>query len=67
MNIGKGHGSTVRVEIDPGPGLEVDLGAILKVSPGIKQEPEVKAVTMLTPGMSIPTPQPTARNPQIGE
>ena len=64
MSIGEGHGSTVRVEIDPGPSLEVDLGPILEVGPGIEQEPEVKAVTVLTPGMSIPAPRPTTKNPQ---
>ena len=67
MSIGEGHGSAVRVEINPGPGPEVDLGPILKVGPGIEQELEVKAITMLTPGMSIPNPWPMTRNPQIGE
>ena len=63
MSIGEGHGSAVRVEINPGPSLEVDLGPVLEVGPGIEQEPEVKAITALTPRMSIPTPWPTTRNP----
>ena len=75
MSVGEGHGSTVRVEIDLGPGPEIDLGPspevklgpILEVSPGIEQELEVKAITALTPRMSIPAPWPTAGNPRIGE
>ena len=67
MSVGEGHGSAVRVEINPGPGLEVDLGPILEVTPGIKQEPKVKAITALTPGMSIPAPWPITGNPQIRE
>ena len=69
MSIGEGHRSAARVEFDLGPGPEVraQLGPILEVGPGIEQELEVKVVTALTPGMSIPTPQPMARNPQIGE
>ena len=83
MSTGEGHGSTVRVEVDPGPSLEVnlgpslevnlgpgmkvDLGLVLKVGPEIRQEPEVKAITALTPGISIPIPQTTTGNPLIGE
>ena len=67
MSKGKGHGSAVRVEINPGPGLEVDLGPILKIGPGIEQELKVKAITALTPGMSVPAPWPMTGNPQIGE
>ena len=52
----EGHGSAVRVDINQGPGPEVELGPILEVGQGIEQELEVKAVTMLTPRMSIPTP-----------
>ena len=59
----EGHGSAVIVEIDLGPGLEVELGPILEVGQGIEQELEVKAVTMLIPRMSVPTPQPTTGNP----
>ena len=75
MSAGEGHGSKVRVEVDPGPSLEVDrehslevdLGLILEVSPEIGQEPEVKAITALTPRMSIPAPWTTTWNPQIRE
>ena len=63
----EGHGSTAGLEVNPGHGLEVDLGPILKVGPEIGQEPKVKVVTMLTPGMSVPTPQTTTRNSRIGE
>ena len=67
----EGHGSAVRVdidlgsgpEIDLGPSQEVELGPILKVGPGIEQELKVKAVTVLTPRMSIPAPWPMVRNP----
>ena len=55
------------LEVDPGPSLEVDLGPVLEVGPGIEQEPKVKAITMLTPRMSIPAPWTTTGNPQIGE
>ena len=44
------------LEVDPGHGLEVNLGPFLEVSPEIGQEPKVKAITALTPRMSIPTP-----------
>ena len=75
MSAGEGHGSAVKMEVDPGPSLEVDpghslevnQGLVLEVSPEIGQEPEVKAVTALTPGMSVPAPQTTTGNPQIRE
>ena len=73
MSAREGHSSAIRVEVDPGHslevnpghGLEVDLGLFLKVGPEIRQEPKVKAVTALTLGMNVPTPQTTTGNPQI--
>ena len=63
MSTGKGHGSTARVEVNLGHGLEVELGLILEIDPEIRQEPKVKAVTALTPGMNIPIPWTTTGNP----
>ena len=56
MSTEEGHGSVAGLEVNPGHGLEVDLGPFLEVGPEIGQEPEVKVVTALTPRMSIPTP-----------
>ena len=67
MNTEEGHGSAASLEVDPGHSLEVNLGPILEVGPEIRQEPEVKVVTALTPRMSIPTPQTTTGNSQIRE
>ena len=75
MSAREGHGSAVRVEVDLGPSLEVNLGPslednlglVLEVSPEIGQEPEVKAITVLTPRISVPVPQTTTGNPLIGE
>ena len=75
ISAGEGHRSTVRLEVDPGPSLEVNpghslevnLGLVPKVGPEIGQEPKVKAITMLKPRMSVPTPQTTTGNPQIRE
>ena len=63
MSAKEGHGSTTRVEVDPGQGLEVNLGLILEVGPENGQEPKVKAITTLTPRMNVPTPCTTTRNP----
>ena len=57
MSAGEGHGSAARVEVNLGPGLEVDQGLLLEVSPEIRQEPEVRVVTTLTPRMSVPIPR----------
>ena len=67
MSAEEGHGSAASLEVDPGHSLEVDLGPSLEVSPEIGQEPEVKVITALTPGKSVPTPQSTTGNSQIGE
>ena len=66
MNAEDGHGSAASLEVNPGHGLEVDLGPILEVGPEIGQETEVKVVTALTPGMSIPAPRTTTGNSRIG-
>ena len=66
MNVGEGHKSTARVEVDLGPNLEVDLGPslgpILGAGLGIEQEPTVKVVPVLTLEMCSPSLQ---MNPQI--
>ena len=67
VEVGLGHGLEVdpghSLEVDPGHSLEVDLGLVLEVGPEIGQEPEVKAVTALTPRMNVPAPRTTTGNP----
>ena len=62
MNVGEGHESAARAGVDPGPGLETDLGTIQETDlgpiqetiPGAKQEPTAKAAPTLISKVCIP-------------